>query len=170
MTYHLLDTLLSILLHFSSYFYLWIYSVCIAKPLWKQNYSFEVLSPCLPLQSALRVMLCHSNTYARLNKVYRCQHFRLIQIKIFASLIYFSENPSILFIKVSFYHTQAWIKWTVCITWKNIPKLATSCNLSHSSKSFKVRAILAWTLSRFSARAQVPWPVGTSWKASGSSG
>ena len=27
------------------------------------------------------------------------------------------------------YRTQTWIKWIVCITWKNIPKLATSCNL-----------------------------------------
>ena len=75
------------------------------------------------------VMLCHSNTYAKLNKVYRRQHFRLIQIKIFASLIYFFENPSILS-KVSFYHMQAWITWTVCTKWKNIPELATSCNLS----------------------------------------
>ena len=28
-----------------------------------------------------------------------------------------------------FYHTQTWIKRIVCITRKNIPKLATSCNL-----------------------------------------
>ena len=28
-----------------------------------------------------------------------------------------------------FYRTQTWIKWMVCITWKNIPKLATSYNL-----------------------------------------
>ena len=29
-----------------------------------------------------------------------------------------------------FYRIQTWIKWMVCITWKNIPKLATSsCNL-----------------------------------------
>ena len=39
----------------------------------------------------------------------------------------------------------------------------------------KAHTPLAWTLSRFSARAQVPWPspektVGTSRKASGSSG
>ena len=42
--------------------------------------------------------------------------------------------------RVLFYCTQTWIKWIVCITWKNIPKLATSCNLSHSSKCVKVRA------------------------------
>ena len=28
-----------------------------------------------------------------------------------------------------FYRTQTWVKWIVCIMWKNIPKLATSCNL-----------------------------------------
>ena len=51
-----------------------------------------------------------------------------------------------LFIKACpyFYCRQTWIKWIVCITWKNIPKLATSCKLSHSSKWFKVRAM--WVL------------------------